>query len=109
MVTVLKGPLAVGKTLENTGEWMAYRERERLREGEVELDPGKGLKLRVVEMERPDSRTPKSTRFVTTASRQRLSTQAVADVYLKRWPHQEDLFRRGRNGIGLERTNGDGV
>ena len=82
-----------------------------MREAEVELAPGEaqGLRLRVVEMERPDSRHPKSTRFVTTASRQRLSTQAVADVYLKRRPHQEDLFRRGRNGIGLERSSGYGV
>ena len=110
VVTVLKGPLAVGKTLENPGEWQAYRERDRLREADVELGTkGDELRLRVVEMERPDSRNPKTTRFITTAERERLSTQAVADLYLSRWPFMEDLFRRGRNGIGLERSDGYGV
>lgn len=111
VVTVLKGPLAVGKKLENMGEWMNYRERDWLREAEVNLEPAKAsvLKLRVVEMVRPDSRHPKSTWFITTADIHRLSTQAVADVYLKRWPFQEDLFRRGRNGIGLEHSSGYGV
>ena len=111
IVTVLKGPLAVGKKLENTGEWMNYRERDQLREAEVNLEPTKaqGLRLRVVEMIRPDSCHPKPTWFITTADIHRLNTQQVADIYLKRWPFQEDLFRRGRNGIGLERSSGYGV
>lgn len=28
---------------------------------------------------------------------------------MSRWPHQEDLFRRGRDGAGLERSHGYGV
>ncbi len=33
----------------------------------------------------------------------------MANGYLSRWPYQEDLFRRGRNGTGLERSHGYGV
>ena len=87
VVTVLKGPLAVGNALTKTGEWINYRERDKDREAEVNLEPMKaeGLRLRVVEMVRPDSAYPKPTWFITTADIQRLNTQAVADVYLKRW------------------------
>jgi hypothetical protein len=111
VVSVLKGSLARGKTLEVCGEWMAYRERDQLREALVNLEPEKadGMRLRVVEMGRADSEHRPPTWFITTACVERLSTQAVADAYLNRWPAQEDLFRRGRHGGGLERSHGYGV
>jgi hypothetical protein len=111
LITVFKGPLARGKTIAPSGPWIDYRERDQVREAEVNLEPRRrhGLTLRVVEMRRPDSRRRQPTRFLTTASGAVLSTTEIADAYLSRWPYQEDLFRRGRNGVGLERSHGYGT
>lgn len=112
IVTVLKGALGQGKELLSPGPWQPFRERDQLREGQVVLGTGPGqqkLTLRVVEMARPDSRRPQPTRFVTTAAVETLSTRDVAEAYLHRWPYQEDLFRRGRDGAGLERSGGFGA
>jgi len=115
VITVIKGTRARGKVLEQAGEWEPFRSRDLLREGVVELErpnPKKqkaGLKIRVVEMVRDGSRHPKPTWFATTAGKEKLSTLDVAEAYLSRWPFQEDLFRRGRNGAGLERSHGYGV
>ena len=111
IVTVLKGPLAVGKVVEPLGPWLPYREHDEIREAEVLLsNDGSGeLRLRAVEMRRPGSRHPRSIVFLTTASKDLLDTPEVPDAYLSRWPGQEDVFRRGRDGVGLERTHGFGV
>jgi len=112
IVTVMKGPLARGKTVEPCGPWLPFRERDQVREGRVVLGAGSGqpeLSLRVVEMTRPDSRNVKTIGFVTTAPPETLATQLVPAIYLARWPFQEDLHRRGRNGAGLERSGGYGV
>ena len=111
IITMFKGPLAKGKTLEPKGDWQPYRQHDLLREVEVALEPGKpdGLRLRGVEMTRPDGRRPRSCCFLTTAKPETLSTQEVADAQLSRWPAQEQVFRRGRSGLGLNRTSGFGV
>ena len=111
LVTVLKGPLARGKVVEARGQWEPYRQRDQVREVEVELEPGQaqGLRVRGVEMRRPTSRRPQTTCFLSTADQQALPTASVADAYLSRWPCQEDIFRRGRNGLGFNRTSGLGV
>jgi len=112
LVTVLKGQRLQGKELEQAGPWEPFRERDELREGRVNLEPKKGTKgfaVRVVEMVRRDSRRPVPTWFATTAPAAALPTQQVAEAYLSRWPYEEDLFRRGRNGAGLERSHGYGV
>jgi hypothetical protein len=111
LVTVLKGALARGKVVEPQGEWQPYRERDQLREASVELAPGQpdGLRLRAVELVRRDSRHPHPTVFLTTASLAELATPLVADAYLSRWANIEDRFRRGRAGLGWERTDGFGT
>jgi hypothetical protein len=108
VVSVLKGSLARGKTLQVRGEWIAYRDRDQRREAAVNLAPKEadGLTLRGVQMRRAESSHRPLTEFITPASVERLSTQEVADAYLNRWPAQEDLFRWGRHGIGLERSHG---
>ena len=109
IVTVLKGGLR-DRVLEVCGEWEPFRERDRVRECRLSLGQGaEAWTIRVVEMEREGSRHPHPTRFGTTAALAQLSTKDVADVYLHRWPFQEDLFRRGRDGVGLERSHGYGV
>ena len=111
IITVVKGGLAQGKSLVQVGEWVQFRQRDRLREGKLELEMkgSPSLSIRVVEMEREGSRNPKPTWYATTADVDKLSTVDVAEAYLSRWPHQEDLFKRSRNGAGLERSRGYGV
>lgn len=113
-ITVLKGPLLKSKQVEDGSveEWGNYRERDRIREfGRVILNgegaPEGGLKLRAVEMRR-EGRRSKSTIFLTNAPVEELSTQDIPTAYLTRWPHQEQCFRNGRNGGGLNRTHGYG-
>jgi len=107
VVSVIKGQLRRHRKLEDVGKWQGYREQDRLREARLQL--ADGLAVRVVEMERLGSRNPVSTWFATTAGPEKLTTEDVPDIYLSRWPHQEDLFRRGRDACGLERSHGYGV
>ena len=109
IVTVLKGGLRE-RPLEACGEWLSFRERDRVREACMVMGEGTDpLRVRVVEMVREGSRNPHPTRFATTASQVRLSSADVAAVYLSRWPFQEDVFRRGRDAAGLDRSHGYGV
>ena len=107
IVTVLKGALRQGKTLHEEGPWLPFRKRDQIREAKLLVDGD--MLVRVVEMERVGSRNPTSTWFGTTADFECLTTTDVAEVYLSRWPYQEDLFRRARDGVGLERSAGYGV
>jgi hypothetical protein len=110
-ITVLKGQIRKSAKLQDPGEWQPYRERDRLRGVEVLLDgaraPAGGLKFRGVELHRDGARHSHSTLFIAKAGDE-LSTQAVPDAYLSRWPNQEGVFRNHRNGGGLERTHGYG-
>lgn len=112
-ITVLKGPGAKSVKLENGTDWEPYRERDRIRSGIVVIKgkgaPEGGLKLYAVEMEREGSRHPKRTLFPTNAPvPDVLAPAEVADLYLSRWPHQEQMFRVTRNGAGMNHTHGYG-
>jgi hypothetical protein len=110
VITVIKGPRLKNLVLEDPGEWEAYGEKAKIRSGWVTLRgedaPAEGVRLRAVERERPGSRHPQRTIFVTEAPPKELSAREVVDIYLSRWPHQEQVFRDTRNGIGLDRTHG---
>jgi len=119
-ITVLKGPGSRNISLEETTDWVPYRDHDRLRAGVVTLKgagaPVDGLKLRVVQMERTGSRHPTGTIFLHNLDAQWIDTKEliemqldeVADAYLSRWPHQEQIFRDTRNGAGFERSHGFG-
>lgn len=106
-VTVLKGGAAAAARRTEAGDWHDFRKSDSLREVAVHFE-GEGLKLRGVEMIRKGSRNPTTTLFVTDASQEELTLEEVAESYLSRWPHQEQRFRDGRNGIGLEKSHGYG-
>jgi hypothetical protein len=110
-ITVLKSP-SIAKNCIPQSDWVCFRERDEVREGEVVVHgqgaPKEGVKLRVVEMRRP-GRHQHSTYFAAGGSDiESLSTIDIPEVYLSRWPHQEQLFRNTRNGLGLDRTHGYG-
>jgi len=111
-ISVLKGAVLKGANLQQEGPWQAYRERDELCEAGVHLfgkdAPKSGVALRAVQMRRPNSRHPHTTVFTTNASVADLPTEDVASVYLSRWPNQEQVFRDGRNGGGLNRSHGYG-
>lgn len=111
-VTVLKGGALSGAEQEGHGPWQPYRQRDELRELHLTLRgegaPEEGVRLRAVEMRRPNSQWPHTTMFVTNGQEEELTTAEVATVYLSRWPHQEQVFRNARNGGGLERSHGFG-
>jgi hypothetical protein len=133
-ITVLKGAVLKSLKFEPQGEPVVYRRRDQLREGVVQLNrpvrstakaaaaeapsaeggeatgaekPAK-YAIRVVEMLRPDGRHPTPTYFATSAPVQELPTELVADAYLERWPHNEAIFRRARDGAALDRSQGYG-
>jgi hypothetical protein len=111
-VTLLKGPLMRAVTVTSCGDWMPFRERDQLREVQVVIPQRLGLEedrtIRGVQMHRPSVRNPYSVVFVTGADADGLKTTEVVEAYLSRWPHQEQLFRNGRNGGGLNRSHGYG-
>jgi hypothetical protein len=111
-ITVLKGAVRKGAHLEPVSDWQPYRDQDELRELWVDLNgkdaPEAGIRVRGVEMRRPNSRWPTTTVFLTNVSSDDLTSQEVSDAYLARWPKQEQLFRNARNGGGLERSHGYG-
>ena len=111
-ITVIKGGTAKAARKGDAASWERYRERDQIREltvrfgAEVEADDD--LRLRAIEMQREGSRNPTTTTFVTNATSDEMSATEVVDAYLSRWPNQEQRFRNGRNGIGMNRTHGYG-
>jgi len=111
-ITVLKGQVLAGAHIHSEGPWQAYRERDQVREVEVDLSgkgaPEEGLTVRGVQMQRANGRHPQATLFVTNGHPRTLPAEQVATRYLQRWPLQEQGFRMARNGGGLERSHGYG-
>ncbi len=111
-ITVLKGAALESAERRDFGPFRPYRERDEVRELVVVLRgkgvPKEGFEMRGVEMRRPGSRREHSTLFLCNWDEQEIPTTDVASAYLSRWPNQEQRFRNGRNGGGLERSHGYG-
>ena len=113
-ITVLKGAVLKSALRFREGEWMPFRDRDEVREVELGLRrSGKGestvwSRFRCVEMRRTSSRKPQVTTFVTNAHADDIGTVEIATRYLLRWPRQEQKFRLGRDGGGLNRSHGYG-
>ncbi len=117
-VTVIKGRTSQAVTRSGEGEFVPFRNKDRIRPVTIEFistfkpdeetTPSKKNRLRGVEMIRDGSRNPTTTLFVTNATEEQLSLAEIPALYLSRWPHQEQRFRDGRNGLGLERSPGYG-
>ncbi|MEO2237110.1 MAG: hypothetical protein ABGW95_02550, partial [Candidatus Poseidoniia archaeon] len=111
-VTVLKGAVAKGAEISDEQPWRPFRVRDEVRDVQVYLRgkdaPDEGIRLRGVQMRRSDGRRPQTTLFATNVDPADLQAAEVASWYLSRWPRQEQQFRKGRNGGGLNRSHGYG-
>lgn len=115
-ITVLKGQVLAGTKISAEGPWQAYRQHDQLRGCTAVVKgkdvPEEGLTIRAVQQQRlgrdgaPTG--PTTTYAVVGVSADDLTTQEVADEYLKRWPRQEHIFRKLRNGGGLNHAHGYG-
>ena len=111
-ITIIKGAVLKGAKFSHEGPWLNFRERDEVRDVQVQLNgkgaPANGVVIRGVEMRRDGGRNPKSTVFVTSAPTEEMSPTEVPRQYLERWPRQEAQFANGRNGGGLNRSFGYG-
>ena len=115
-ITVLKGQVLAGTAISGEGPWQKYRNHDELRQCTAlvkgEGVPAEGVEIRAVQMRRlpatPTASEESVTTYATNGCSERLTTQQVADEYLKRWPKQEHTFRKLRNGGGLNRSHGYG-
>ena len=111
-VTVVKGGALKSARVTPRGPWVSYRKHDEVRETDIVLSRSTledhDITLRAVQMQRPGSRNPVTTHFVTDMPPEALPTEDVASAYLSRWPHQEQLHRNARNGGGLNRSHGFG-
>jgi len=111
-ITVLKGAALENVERRDFGPWQSFRQRDEVRELVVVLrgegGPEGGFEMRGVEMRRLGSRRERPTLFLCNWDGEQLPPVDVATAYLSRWPYQEQRFRNGRNGGGLERSHGYG-
>ena len=111
-VTPVKGMVRRGARITGERPWRPFRTRDRIREVTAELSGGGAptptLKFRGVQMERANGRNPQATLFVTNAGAEDLPAEQVVELYLARWPKQEQFSRDARNGGGLNRSHGYG-
>jgi len=115
-ITVLKGGPLQSAAIEPVGVSQAFEGRGTLQELQVCLPGRKGgdsasaaeesLHLRGVRFCRGKGDLMQGTVFVTNATPEALTTEEVCQAYLSRWPMQEHLFRKGRNGLGTNRSHG---
>lgn len=99
-----------GKPVNNWTSFRPYRDKDRIREGELELRLGKRdtLRVRLLEVERHTSG-----KVVHLAASKLLRLQdwradEVADLYFARWPNQELDFRAVNQATGLKQARGYG-
>lgn len=110
-IVPVKGSPLRGATVVSHGAWQPYRDRDRIREVEFALatkSAPAGMPFRGVQMQRQGGRNPKTTLLATNAAQDEMPAAQVASEYLARWPRQEQQFRLGRDGGGMERSHGFG-
>ena len=111
-VTAIKGGTLKAIKRSDVGEFVRFRDKDQLRPLTLTFvdkqTPGELVTLRGVEMTRSGSRNPTVTLFATNASEEQLSLTEVAEIYLSRWPHQEQVFRNSRASLGIGHTHGYG-
>jgi hypothetical protein len=111
-VTRLKASLVQGKRIFNRTNYRAYRDGDRVRMGECELnDPevkGGTFRIRVLEVERRSKGSVTYLGASTLLDEKEWKPQEIADLYFERWPAQEANFRAVNRAVGLKDVHGYG-
>jgi len=111
-VTRLKASLVQGKRIFNCTNYRAYRDGDRVRMGECELnDPevkGGTFRIRVLEVERRRKGNVTYLGASTLLDEKEWKPQEIADLYFERWPAQEAIYRAVNRAVGLKDVHGYG-
>jgi hypothetical protein len=109
-VTRLKPSLVKGKRIFNRNNYRPYRQGDRVRMGECDLnDPDGGtFRIRVIEVERRSNKTITYLGASRLLREEEWKPQEIADLYFNRWPCQEANFRAVNQAVGLKEVHGYG-
>jgi transposase len=111
-VTRLKPSLVKGKRIFNRTNYRAYRDGDRVRMGECDLnDPevkGGTFRIRVLEVERRSKGSITYLGASVLLDEKDWKPQEIADLYFERWPAQEASFRAVNRAVGLKDVHGYG-
>ncbi len=109
-ITRLRPSLLAKKQILYTGEYRSYRDGDRIRCGQVDLnDPDGGVfRTRVVEIERRSKKTHTYLGASAFLNAQNWSAEQLADLYFERWPRQEANFRAVNQAVGMKDVHGYG-
>jgi len=109
-VTRLKPSMIEGKRIFNRTNFRPYRDGDRVRVGECNLnDPGGGeFRIRVVEVERRSKGSITYLGASKLLDDEEWKAQEIADLYFARWPEQEANFRAVNQAVGFKDVHGYG-
>ena len=109
-VTRLKASLVQGKRILNRTNYRTYRDGDRVRMGECDLnDPDGGtFRIRVLEVERRSKGSITYLGASMLLDEKDWKPQEIADLYFERWPAQEANFRAVNRAVGLKDVHGYG-
>ncbi len=109
-VTRLKPSMLASKPIFNRNNYRPYRNGDRVRSGEVDLNnPGKRpFRVRVVEVERRSKGTVTYLAASTRLSESEWGPADLADAYFERWPQQEANFRAVCQAVDMKDVHGYG-
>jgi transposase len=108
--TRLRPSMLSGKEITNWSSYSAYRNDERIREGEVELRSAnkETLKVRLIEIERNRNKDITYLAASMLLRKEDWKTDEVADLYFDRWPNQENNFKAVNQAADLKQVHGYG-
>ena len=109
-VTRLRPSLLANKRIFNRNNYRSYRNGDRVRSGEVDLNNPDGgfFRMRVVEVERRSKGTVTYLGASTRLAEREWGPKELADVYFERWPKQEANFRAVNQAVGMKDVHGYG-
>lgn len=111
-VTRLRPSLLEGKRIFNRTNYRPYRDGDRVRMGEVDLndpeDSDKFFRIRVIEVERRSKGTITYLGASVLLEEREWKAAQIADLYFERWPKQEANFRAVNQALGSKDVHGYG-
>ncbi len=109
-ITRLKSSMIEGKEIFNRTNYRSYRNGDRVRMGECDLnDPAGGkFRVRVIEIEHRTKKEITTLGASKVLDPQEWSSEELADIYFGRWPNQEANFRAINQAVKFKDVHGYG-